>query len=209
MTRTLRTLTGATLLTLLVAGPASAVPIEFESSGMYFDIINAGFHIPWAAADIAAEALIFNGVAGHLADPKTAALDAFLIATFDVFNPANPNNSFQFGNVVFGPWIGLHTIGSPSNLADYRWSDGSVFNPLTYSGWLSGEPNGDGAPGVDYLSIVGGGSGWNDEGCQGGCPGPVSFIVQYDTVQAVPEPGTLVLMAPALVVGLRMSLRRK
>ena len=402
MRRIWHTLSCATLLVLLAVRPASAGPIEFGSSGTYFDIVNAGGHITWTEAKAAAEALVFNGVSGHLADPKTAALDAFLIQTFDVFDPASPNNSFPYGGGVLGPWIGLHSTGDPTDLNDYEWSDGSPFDPLGYSGWLPDQPSGTedvttavafepgngvnpdfdntvlpnipqewgstsmaisvgdtyggalrartgfenltgattdvefyvavapltdgtkvtlavgkaisplfygdpatpvayrvhlvneggilklqvlypteagvqtdtwsgivdlytvydlhieyniafnrfvvtvngetvtnftldsasvrsigtlvlGSSGsttarnlfylmdqivespiptsgqVDYLSMLNGGSGWNNEACQGNCPGPVSFIVQYDTVQAIPEPATLVLIGPAVV----------
>lgn len=192
------------LLAFLGASQCSyASPIQYQNTGLYFDVINPGERLTWEQANLAAQALSYAGVQGRLANPKDAALDAFIISIFDVFNPHNPNNStfFSFGTgPIFGPWIGLHTIGDDAtDLSSYRWSDGSIFDPDFYSGFPSLlEPNGDGSPGVDYLSFGAGRLGWNDEGCQLECGGPTAFIVEYNT--KVPEPSSLLLFLAGIML---------
>ena len=192
-------ITTASLVGLAPIG-ADAAPVLFQ--GHHYETFVAR-QISWNAADVAANAMIFMGVSGHLATITSAAEDQFV----DTLRQSTPgiNLSGSFPNSEL--WVGgFQPPGSAEPGGGWQWVNaegpfpGNNLGPI-YANWLGGEPNNVGI-GEAHLAIgIRNQFGWNDEGNLSGIHG---YVVEWD----VPEPGALMLVGVG-VVGLTVSRRRQ
>jgi hypothetical protein len=116
----------------------------------------------WTAAKAAAELRYFRGVQGHLVTIGSAAENTFVVNLRD-------------GTDLRG-WIGLTDAVTAGTFA---WITGE---PLTYTNWNSGEPNGQ-TPAEDYVEMFATGV-WNDNSDNPGLN--QGYLVEYDAVGAPP-----------------------
>ena len=190
---------------LAAAGRAEATPVQFGSN--YYELVLVlspsgfadGSANTWAAASAAASANIFGGVAGHLATVTSAAENTFLTTLV-------PSSLTGFQ----GAWLGGTATG---------WLVGpEAGNAHTYTNWGGIEPNNNG---FLYMNIGNAGPGglgfWiDDSGIQGLPQYPQDPVIGYfieweNPLQAVPEPGTWMLLGlglAAAVPALRARRRR-
>lgn len=154
-------ITTASLVGLAPIG-ADAAPVLFQ--GHHYETFVAR-QISWNAADVAANAMIFMGVSGHLATITSAAEDQFV----DTLRQSTPgiNLSGSFPNSEL--WVGgFQPPGSAEPGGGWQWVNaegpfpGNNLGPI-YANWLGGEPNNVGI-GEAHLAIgIRNQFGWNDE----------------------------------------------
>jgi hypothetical protein len=118
-----------------------------------------------------------DGIQGHLATITSEAEDLFV--EFDVRQAVPPETPLPAPEV----WVGGSQAAGSAVGAGWVWenSEGTISTPqvplLSYSNWLSGEPN-DANSGESHLGIgLGGQYGWNDESALGNIGG---YMVEYD-----------------------------
>jgi hypothetical protein len=136
----------------------------------------------WPLAKAAAEGKTYtdmqgNEIQGHLATITSEAEDLFV--EFDVRQAVPPETPLPAPEV----WVGGSQAAGSAVGAGWVWenSEGTISTPqvplLSYSNWLSGEPN-DANSGESHLGIgLGGQYGWNDESALGNIGG---YMVEYD-----------------------------
>ncbi|MBL6719904.1 MAG: C-type lectin domain-containing protein [Planctomycetes bacterium] len=127
--------------------------------------------LDWYTAKAAAEALVFQGQAGHLATIGSQAERDFIIS------------SLSFGRV----WIGLEQDTSSSIYTEpagaWGWVTGEIFS---YTSWRAGEPN-DTPAGENHGEMFADGT-WNDAEFFSGTA--EAYLVEF-------EPGATLFCTPA------------
>jgi len=105
----------------------------------------------WDDARAAAEAMTYNGMAGHLATMTSQAETDFIVANL-------PAAVFQYPDFVGGAWIGGFQLpGSAEPSGGWQWVTGE---PWSFTKWASGEPNNAGNE--DVLNFWSTAGHWND-----------------------------------------------
>ena len=187
----------------LSARPASASPVLFGSNAYEFI---PGF-FSWDMANAAAQALTYNGVAGHLVTITSAAENAFVTSLI--------------ASVEHSVWIGAN---DRTVEGEWRWvtgeqfwnggSGGTLGPDVLYANWGLGQPD-DFGSGQDVATIFGGlvaspgvAGRWDDGGSGSGIGGGVfqrdGYLVEFERT-VVPEPATLLLVALGLGAATRRS----
>ena len=198
MTRKLARVFGAIIgLGALVGhiSSAEAVPIQFGTE--YFAFVSDA-NVSWSAAEADAAASTFMGANGYLAVVTSAAGNNFLsshFATFSGFAGA------WLGGLVNSSDTGIWEVGP---LAGEVFSQGQSSVGGAYVNWGGIEPNN--APSAAYMNIgtlfAGINTGqWADAANGLASSGdPIQgYLVEYDVPSSVPEPGSLILLATALL----------
>jgi hypothetical protein len=190
---------------------AEAAPIEFGSSGDYFEYIS-DVGVSWSSAATAAASLTYDGATGYLATPTSSAMNSFL------------DSNFSISGIGFaGAWLGGEVFGSGEGGAGYwevgpltgqQFSIGGSPYGTAYSNWGGIEPNN--APSAAYLNIgslyagISNGQWADAAGGAASAGDPVQgYIVEFSVV---PEPSTWAMMllgfAGLGIVGYRTSRKR-
>jgi hypothetical protein len=159
----------------------------------------------WLEADAAAQTYSYGGVSGHLVTITDAAELSFLI---DLVEPYRRGGT-EVTTDSF--WIGGRRNATDPSL--FEWVTGETWS---FVNWGIGEPNGN--PSEPYLEMYNVGPAdyptaaygvWNDITNAGqGFPNRNGFIVEVDSVSAVPEPASLTLFGLG-ALGLAVAHRRR
>lgn len=164
-------------ISLFVATPCSGIaavlsgPIINPANGHHYYLLDQAH---WTESQAEARSL-----GGSLVTINDAAEQQWLVDTFGPIDSEWSPNSF---------WIGLNDARIEGT---FRWASGE---PVTYTNWLTGEPNGIAGGGEDYVYIGRHAGGqWNDHVNDG-----VGFSPEQPQPRAVvevviPEPTTLAL----------------
>ena len=211
--------TGWILLAATCGAQASLLDTLFHN-GHTYQIHGGTAATNWSAARSLAGGLTFGGVTGYLAridnPAENSAIFARMLAVSNQLTQTAPD-----GGGVEYVWIGANDLGAEGT---WLWSvdnaqfwqgnaGGSVVGGL-YNNW--GNPAGTQFEPDDFnsnqdaagialrgwpagLGTLGLASQWNDVGVVNNLP----YVVEFD---ALPEPGTVLLLAPALLV---LSRRRR
>lgn len=188
---------GMAALQTAAAARADAVPLPFGSNHYEFVQVSdpfTGSNNAWATAGAAAAASIFNGVNGHLATLTSQAENDFVFSLV----------SGSFSGFT-GAWLG--------GKAPEGWLVGpEAAQAFGYTNWGGIEPNNSGYAYMDIgtsSTVIGPGKWADDSGIQG-FPDPsydpvIGYFVEYEETIVVPEPSSLLLLAPCLagLLGLR------
>lgn len=174
--------------------PAEAVPSFFGSNAYEFVQVTdpfTGSNNTWATASAAAAASIFGGVNGHLATITSQAENNFLFGL-------GPGGFSGFA----GAWLG----GVGDLPQSGHWLVGpEAGQPFSFVNFGGIEPNN---AGLVYMNIGASFAGiapgqWADEGVNGiptAGPDPVvGYFIEWERPAAVPEPGTMALVALGLL----------
>jgi hypothetical protein len=183
---------------------ASASPVQFGSTGLYFDFVrNNG--ISWTDAAAAAGSSIFDGVNGYLAVITSSAENSFVYSiapSFPIFDGA------WLGGEVNALGQGIWEVGP---LAGTQFSIGQAPFGGAYANWGGIEPND--APSAAYMNI-GRASGinpgqWADaaNGIAFANGDPIrGYFVEY---AVTPLPGTWIMMLGGFSVFGAAAYRRR
>lgn len=156
------------------------------ANGHAYEAVLHGSPISWSQAN--AEAL---AAGGHLATINDASENAFvfsLINTAQFWSPGLPSDPGH------GPWIGAHRPLGSSPGSSWRWVSGE---PFAFSPWAPGQPDNAGCGDERYVAYLWTGATsfplggfaavWNDQ--NNSCPGPISFVVEYEfSLPCTPPP---------------------
>src|SRR5262249_55407709 len=124
----------------------------------------------WNESRIAAQALLFHGVPGHLAS----------ITSNEESTWVNQNMNFSGAQ---GVWIGGFQLpDSPEPADGWQWVTGETWQ---FTAWAPGEPNNNGAGPEGHLSINRANGLWNDAN---GDEEQMYYLVEFD----VPRPSAAI-----------------
>lgn len=201
LTRTLRSVWGATLLVALLPVAASAGIIQEwkvadGGNGHFYELVlpsNAASSLTWLQARDAAAGEALLGSQGHLLTVGSAAENEFVRQQFSTY--LFDDSSAQTGRTY--AWIGLF---APTVTSPFEWVTGET---VGYTNWAPSEPNFFGHPfwqyGHYWTRNFGAGPTWtwNNEKNDGHNPpfNTYGYIVEYDgpfVAQPVPEPSSTV-----------------
>ena len=174
-------------------------PVADGGNGHYYEFVYA--HLLWPDAKVAAEAMTYLGVTGHLVTITSPEENNFV---FQLDSISDPN---VFTTVA---WIGLtddeafggyESFGQPNPSVDGGvWVTGE---PVTFTDWEPPAPNNaDGNEDYALLGSWGALYGWNDQAAHYGA----NFIVEYDVI---PEPSTIILFSIGAISLLAYAWRRR
>jgi hypothetical protein len=169
----------AIIVALIAGGTAVAQPVQWSDNGHYYELVRD--QVSWTAANVAASAASFDGLAGHLATITSEAENDFIRDSIAVDELA---------------WIGLTDEGSEGTFA---WVTGEA---VVYTNWVSGEPGNGSEDYAEFIGFFGGQQGqWNDIENDSG--GGRFYLIEYEVASGVPTltlAGVLVLALSVLVV---------
>lgn len=179
---------GVALLQAASAPRADAIPMPFGSNHYEFVEVAdpfTGNNNSFATASAAAAASFFNSVSGHLATVTSSEENDFLKSLV----------SGSFAGFT-GAWLG--------GKAPEGWLVGpEAGQPFGFTSWGGIEPNNAGYAYMDIGSsstVIGFGKWADDSGVQGvpdaSADPVIGYFVEYEQTVAVPEPSTLLLLAP-------------
>lgn len=159
------------------ANPQAAIqsaPVQDPASGHYYQRIDDA--VSWTDARTAAEQMMFQGVAGHLATISSQEENDFVFSLF-----VDQEGGYK--------WLGgFQPPGSSEPAGGWAWVTGQ---PWAYTNWNQGEPSDYGAnehhlafyAGAPYVTLPEGGK-WNDLPNDGGVSIggtlPLSYVVEFD-----------------------------
>jgi len=166
----------AMVLSIAGASIASAA-LHNPGNDHYYEIFNGT--LPWSAARDAAAGQSLLGVPGHLATIADAAENDWIVSAF---------GSLALSNIWIGGFQNLGSASYSEPAGGWEWVTGE---PMSYTNWSSGEPNG--GTDSDFMEIKNGGSpsgSWND--VQGSEPDNQGYLVEYDFTPppVPPTPGS-------------------
>ena len=179
------------LMSTLLAGAAVAAPVYSPLTGSYYDYVNRDLADTmyrtwtWDEARLDAAARSYMGRPGHLVTLTSAAEEQILIDNWLV-------------DILYGqPWLGGFRLPGSDPLTGWQWVTGESFG---HTNWGLGEPNNAGGneyflhyQSVNVSSVTQYDRyGWNDASAAL----RTYYFIEYS---AVPEPGTLVLLALGLL----------
>lgn len=130
----------STLVQRGVGGPIVGKPVLNPQNGHYYSEVTVPARITWDQAKLAAEALTFMGVNGHLATLTSASENAFVVTNLRIA-------------VIDLYWLGASQAdGSVEPAGGWAWVTGE---PFVYTNWeqLRHEPNNIGASGENRMSL--------------------------------------------------------
>jgi hypothetical protein len=180
------------LLMLIPEGVAIAGPVEFEP-GHYYEIIDAS--VTWAEANVAANALMYNGLQGHLVTITSSVEEGFLS------NRTELGNGGSNGDSLYLHWIG----GLLTGTGEWSWVTGETFS---YTHWAKTEPSGGGENRIAFdqdAYYLGDGKQWDD---LAGTAILNGYVVEYEGT-AVPEPSLMLLLGFGLGAAAFAGWRKK
>lgn len=179
----------AAALAAALMAPTATAGVIWGVNGHEYEVVPSE-GVSWTNARAAAQALPGGG--WDLATITSAAENTFVAALL----PVSPADRSHF-------WIGANDVASEAN---FVWVTGE---PFTYTNWWGGEPNNSGNEDfVAYDFRNGNAWAWNDapDNLGGFVRG---FVAERVAPTAVPEPGTLALIAAGLLgLGARIARRR-
>lgn len=179
-------------LLVSVSGVAQAQILN-PDNGNYYDAIATPGGVTWDAANIAAQAIDFNGCQGHLATITSQIENDFIVTNF----PQAPTPDAMGRVYWFG---GFQPPGSPEPAGGWEWVTGEAFS---YTNWRPGEPNDLGGV-EDFLQFHGSTIGtWNDND---GSLGMSGYVVEFEgpcmpDAPSMPAVGAVVLLVMLLLFG--------
>ena len=198
----------ALLLLNALSATANSDPSQLGTTGIYYQFINA--NLTWDQANIAAQAMTFNGVAGQLAVIPNQTVNDFIT------NLAANNSTNS------AVWLGASNVVVGTN-ENWTWSNGSTFSCQIlgsctggYTNFNAGEPNNyypifapdshtvyfNSETALELYSSGPDAGKWNDIG-------PSALAMSYVVQFPVPEPNTnLMLLIGIGLLGF-MVIRRK
>src|SRR5882672_926737 len=155
---------------------ALSTPVQNPGNGHYYEALIGV--LPWLEARDRSTASSYLGVPGHPATISDAAENDWIVSTF--------GGVPGIDNLWLGSWQDPTAPGYSEPAGGWVWVTGE---PMSYTNWSAGEPNG--GLDSDYMEIKGGGSpigSWND--LQNNEPNNRGYIVEYDYVPGPAPPPT-------------------
>jgi len=185
MNTTLKSLTGLAFLT--ITATANAAPVQWTitdgGNDHWYEAVAIDSPLDWLVVKDMAASSSYLGLQGHLATITSA-----------------DENTWIYNNVTSLNYVlGGHDMNVEGT---WEWVTGEEF---TYTNWYAGEPNQwgpgeSGGPGTgeeDWLMFWLGTGQWNDSSETSNSI--TGYIVEYDSLSAVPIPAALFMFAPALL----------
>lgn len=185
------------------------IPVFNPANGHYYEFVPAV--INWNSAKIAASELSYQGLQGHLATITSVEENQFVL---DIIR----------GKGTGAVWLGgYQPPGSTEPAGGWTWITGETWE---YTNWNIEEPSNHGPFGYNEDSLMMYGpheaqptveGKWNDEYSDepNGYPATFGYVVEYDSLTPIPppptiipEPGTMAMMAPALLGFAGIAFRR-
>lgn len=164
----MQTLKNTFVLFLLFSANVNALPIYWEESGHYYDVVQ--YRADYATAKKMVEML--GNPAVHLAKIDTVEENAFLIQYHPMLRSCNLDQACK-ATFTHGVWLGgQQTAVNNEPAGNWTWSDG---NSLLFSNWKAEEPNNSNGD-ENCLAMTLSGE-WNDQNCGAMLEG---FIVEYE-----------------------------